>query len=77
MAVAGGMRLVAIGGAVGIVLAAAVTWSISRFLYGIGATDLVTFAAIPLILSAVAFVAAWVPARRAGTVDPVRALRTE
>ena len=77
MAVAGGMRLVAIGGVVGIVLAAAVTWSISRFLYGIGATDLITFAAIPLILSAVAFVAAWVPARRAGAVDPVRALRTE
>jgi ABC-type antimicrobial peptide transport system permease subunit len=77
MAVAGGMRLVVIGGALGILLSAAVTWSIARFLYGIGATDLATFAAIPLLLSAVALAAAYVPARRASEVDPVRALRSE
>ena len=45
--------------------------------YGIGPTDVVTFVTIPLILGLVALVAAWVPARRAGAVDPVRALRAE
>jgi predicted permease len=77
MAIRGGMRLVVIGGVVGVVLAAAVTWSISSFLYGIGSTDLATFAVIPLILAGVALFAAYVPARRASSVDPVRALRSE
>lgn len=77
MAVGGGMRLVLAGGGVGVVLAGAVTWSLQRFLYGIGPTDLVTFAAIPLILTGVALVAAFVPARRASMVDPTEALRSE
>lgn len=77
MAVGGGMRLVAVGGAVGIGLAGAVTWSLSRYLYGISPTDLVTFALIPAVLSAVALAAALVPARRAAGVDPVTALRSE
>lgn len=77
MAVGGGMRLVAVGGTLGIVMAAAVTWSISGFLYGVGPTDLATFAAIPLLLTGVALVAAFVPARRASAVDPVTALRSE
>jgi putative ABC transport system permease protein len=77
MAVGGGMRLVLAGGVVGVVLAGGVTWSISRYLYGIGATDLVTFAAIPVLLAGVALVAALVPARRASAVDPVTALRTD
>jgi predicted permease len=77
MAVGGGMRLVFIGGAVGVLLAVAVTWSIASFLYGIGTTDVVTFAAIPAILCAVALFAAYLPARRASTVDPVRALRSQ
>jgi len=77
MAVKGGMRLVVVGGLIGVVLAGGVTWSISRWLYGIGSTDVATFVAIPLLLSGVALVAAFVPARRASTVDPVRALRSE
>jgi ABC-type antimicrobial peptide transport system permease subunit len=76
MAVGSGMKLVVVGGIVGIALAAAVTWSISGYLFGIEATDVVTFVAIPLILTAVALVAAFVPARRASAVDPVRALRS-
>ena len=77
MAVGGGMRLVLAGGVVGVVLAGGVMWAISGFLYGIGPNDVVKFLTIPLLLSAVALFAAWVPARRASAVDPVRALRAE
>jgi predicted permease len=77
LAVGGGMRLVVIGGVVGVVLAAGVTWSLKGFLYGIGSTDLVTFAVIPVLLTGVALVAAFVPARRASSVDPVTALRRD
>jgi len=77
MAVGGGMRLVAVGGLVGIVLAGGVTWLLKGFLYGVGPTDLVTFAVIPVLLTAVALLAAFVPARRASSVNPVRALRSQ
>lgn len=77
LAVGGGMRLVVIGGVVGSMLAACVTWSVSGYLFGISATDVVTFATIPLLLTAVALVAAWVPARHASRIDPVRSLRAE
>jgi predicted permease len=77
MSVGGGMKLVLAGGAVGVVLAGGVTWAISGFLFGIEPNDIVTFVSIPLLLSAVALLAAWVPARRASAVDPARALRSE
>jgi len=77
MAVAGGMRLVIMGAGIGVVLAGGVTWAISGFLFGIGPTDVVTFVTIPVLLCGVALFAAWVPARRASSVDPVRALRAE
>ena len=77
LAVRGGMRLVMVGGVVGILLAAGVTWSISGYLFGISARDVGTFVTIPAVLTAVALVAAWVPARRASRVDPVRALKAE
>jgi predicted permease len=77
LAVGGGMRLVVWGGAIGVVLAGGVTWAIAGYLYGIGSTDLVTFAAIPVLLSGVALLAALVPARRAALLDPVQALRRE
>jgi ABC-type antimicrobial peptide transport system permease subunit len=77
MAVGGGMRLVLVGAGLGVVLAGGLTWLISGYLYGISATDLATFVAIPLLLVGVALAAAFVPARRAARVDPVRALRSE
>lgn len=77
MAVGGGMRLVAVGGAIGVVLAGGVTWALARFLYGISSTDVLTFVVIPVLLTGVALLAAFVPARRASAVDPVRALRSE
>jgi len=77
MVMGGGLRLVAIGGVIGMALSASVTWLLSGYLYGIGALDLVTFLGIPLILGGVALGAAYVPARRAGRANPVEALRSE
>jgi predicted permease len=72
-----GLRLVATGSAIGIVLAAAVTWPLSRFLFGIRAIDVATFIAIPMLLAAIGLLAAWLPARRVSRADPVAALRAE
>ena len=77
MVVRGGMRLVVFGAVIGVALAGAASWAISGFLFGIGPGDVVTFLTVPGVLLGVALLAAWVPARRATAVDPVRALRTE
>ncbi|MGH7469969.1 MAG: ABC transporter permease [Longimicrobiales bacterium] len=72
-----GLRLVITGSLIGIAMAAAVTWLLSRFLYGISATDLVTFMAIPIVLGLVGFMACYIPARRASRASPVQALVSE
>jgi predicted permease len=77
MAVGGGMRLVLLGGAGGILLAGAVTWALKSYLFGVGSADLVTFVSIPLLLTGVALLSAWIPARRATRIDPVGALRRD
>jgi len=77
MIVAQGMAMTAAGAAIGVVAALAVTRLMSSLLFGISAADPMTFAAIPLLLGVVAFVACYVPARRATRVDPLVALRTE
>jgi ABC-type lipoprotein release transport system permease subunit len=48
---------------------------LSSFLFGVSATDGVTFAAVPLLLAGIALVACVVPARRAMNVEPTEALR--
>ena len=69
-----GMRLVALGLLIGIAGALAASRVLSSFLYGIGAADPATYAAVGLVLAACAALACWIPARRAAAIDPMRAL---
>jgi putative ABC transport system permease protein len=69
-----GMTLAAIGVVVGLVGALGLTRVISNLLFGVGASDPTTFIVISLLLIAVAFVACYLPARRAAKLDPVIAL---
>ena len=71
------MTLVGISLVVGLAGAFAATRLLNSLLFGVGASDPVTFVAIVLLVSAVAFIAAWLPARRAMRVDPIIALRAE
>ncbi|HEX8280646.1 MAG TPA: FtsX-like permease family protein, partial [Chthoniobacterales bacterium] len=71
------MALVAISVVIGLVGAFAATRGLQSLLFGVGAWDPITFGAIVLLISSVAFLAAWLPARRAAKVDPIIALRAE
>ncbi|HMV49148.1 MAG TPA: ABC transporter permease, partial [Blastocatellia bacterium] len=72
-----GIKLVALGLALGLAGAWAATRVLRGILYGVSVTDPLTFAGIALLLLAVALVACWIPARRAARVDPLAALRAE
>jgi putative ABC transport system permease protein len=72
-----GLKLTLIGLAIGIGLAMGLTRLISRFLFGVSATDPITFAAVAMVLAAVALLACYIPALRATRVDPMVALRYE
>jgi ABC-type antimicrobial peptide transport system permease subunit len=72
-----GMRLVWVGAAVGLVAAYGLSRLIASFLFGVKASDPLVFATVPLVLSAVALLAVWIPALRATRIAPAAALRYE
>jgi macrolide transport system ATP-binding/permease protein len=72
-----GMRLAAIGVAIGLLLSLALAQVLSSLLIGVSGYDVATFVLVPVLLSIVALVACYLPARRATKVDPLVALRYE
>jgi ABC-type antimicrobial peptide transport system permease subunit len=76
MVVGGGMRVVAVGVALGLLLALVAGRSLESLLYGVSGRDPLTLACVPALLAAVALVACLVAARRATKLDPLSALRS-
>ncbi len=72
-----GLQLTAIALAIGLPVAFVVAKLFSSILYGIKPHDAITFISIPLFLTAIALLAAYIPARRASSVDPATTLRFE
>lgn len=72
-----GMRLAIVGVVLGVGAAFGLTRLMASFLFGVKAWDPAVFVAVPLILTAVALVAVWLPATRASRLDPMKALRVE
>jgi predicted permease len=72
-----GMRLILVGLFLGTVTALGLTRLMSSLLYGVGANDAFTFASVAILLTLVAIIACYIPARRATRVDPLVALRYE
>jgi len=72
-----GMKLVLIGVSVGLAAAFGLTRWLKALLFGVSANDPVTFAVVALLLSSVALLACWIPARRATRVDPLVILKYE
>jgi ABC-type antimicrobial peptide transport system permease subunit len=77
MVVGRGLRLAAVGVALGFLGALALTRLMQGVLYGVSSTDPLTFGGVAVGLLAVAAFASWVPALRATRVDPLVALRAE
>ena len=69
-----GMSLTAVGIAIGLLGAFALTRLLASLLFGVGATDTGTFVWIPVLLVSVSFFACYIPARRAARLDPIKAL---
>jgi ABC-type antimicrobial peptide transport system permease subunit len=70
-----GLLLVGVGIAIGLVLASAAAPLIATLLYGVHPFDVTVFVTVPLVLMFAAFLATYIPARRATMVDPIIALR--
>lgn len=77
MVVREGVRLAGTGIVIGLVLSAILTRIIQKFLYGVTPTDVVTFAAVAVLMAGVAAAASLLPARRAAAVDPMVSLRAD
>ena len=72
-----GARLIALGIAIGIAAALALTRALQHLLYGLSATDALTFAGAVIVLGGIALLACYIPARRAMRLDPMQALHYE
>ncbi len=72
-----GFRTIAIGIVAGLIGSLVLTRVLQSLLFGVTATDPLTFAAVILLLVGAALLACYIPARRASKVDPVVALRCE
>ena len=71
------LRPVLVGGAIGVALSAAVSGVLSSMMFGLGAHDPIAFISVPVFLFIVAFIAIFIPGRKATRVDPIVALRCE
>jgi putative ABC transport system permease protein len=72
-----GVKMAALGVLIGVAASLALTQLMGKMLFGVSATDPVTFLAVAVLLSCVALAASYIPARRALRVDPIVALRYE
>ena len=77
MVVLRGVALAAAGLVVGLSAAWLMAGAMSKILYGVQATDPMTYGAVALLLCAIAAAASWIPARRAVSIDPISVLREE
>ena len=77
MVVAQGMGLAVVGIVLGMAGAFWLVRFLTAFLFGVTARDPVVFVGVPLVLTAIAFLSVWLPARRASRIDPIIALRAE
>ncbi|HKY04344.1 MAG TPA: FtsX-like permease family protein, partial [Blastocatellia bacterium] len=77
LAIGQGMTLVVIGVLIGVSAAAALTRLAKSFLFGVSATDPLTYVAVAGLLLGVALLACYIPARRGTKIDPMAALRHE
>jgi ABC-type antimicrobial peptide transport system permease subunit len=77
MVVAQGGRVALIGVAVGVLASIGLTRYLENLLFGVEPLDVLTFAAVSVVMVGVALLASYLPARRASLVDPVVALRAE
>ena len=72
-----GLRLAAVGTGIGIIVAIALAAGLKTYLFGIGAADPLTLAAMVIVVMAITLATCWIPARRAARIDPLMALRNE